>query len=146
MTAQDDQAWMRRAVGLARVNLGRTGDKPSVGCVIVADGAVVGEGATGIGGRPHAEEAALGRAGAAAKHATAYVTLEPCAERSSGASSCSELLVKAGLARVVVACEDASVLAAGRGTERLRAAGVTVELGMAADEAAQLYGAYKPKA
>ncbi|THD64676.1 bifunctional diaminohydroxyphosphoribosylaminopyrimidine deaminase/5-amino-6-(5-phosphoribosylamino)uracil reductase RibD [Phenylobacterium sp.] len=146
MAEPGDQAWMRRAIALAQVHLGRTGDNPSVGCVIVADGVAVGEGATGVGGRPHAEEVALDQAGAAAKGATAYVTLEPCAERSSGAASCSELLARAGVARVVVACKDASVLAAGRGTERLRAAGVTVELGVAAQEAAQLYGAYKPKA
>src|SRR3954467_4310994 len=101
---------MRRAIDLARVNLGRTGSNPSVGCVIVRDGAVVGEGATGEGGRPHAEEVALDRAGAAARGATAYVTLEPCGQRSSGAASCGERLAGAGVARVVIACADASSL------------------------------------
>jgi pyrimidine deaminase RibD-like protein len=139
-----DETHMRRAIALARENLGRTGANPSVGCVIVKDGAAVGEGATGLGGRPHAEEIALDRAGEAARGATAYVTLEPCAERSSGAASCSARLVSAGLARVVVAASDSSVLAAGRGVERLRAAGVEFELGLLADEAAALYTHYAP--
>jgi diaminohydroxyphosphoribosylaminopyrimidine deaminase/5-amino-6-(5-phosphoribosylamino)uracil reductase len=136
---------MRRAIALARTNLGRTGANPAVGCVIVADGQVVGQGVTGVGGRPHAEEVALDQAGAAARGATAYVTLEPCAERSSGAASCSERLAAAGVARVVVACPDASVLAAGRGLARLQAAGVDTDLGLSADEAAALYTAYAPR-
>jgi diaminohydroxyphosphoribosylaminopyrimidine deaminase/5-amino-6-(5-phosphoribosylamino)uracil reductase len=136
---------MRRAITLARANLGRTGANPSVGCVIVKDGAVVGEGATGLGGRPHAEEIALDQAGEAARGATAYVTLEPCAERSSGAASCSARLVSAGLARVVVACADASVLAAGHGLTRLRDAGVATEIGLLADQARGLYTDYEPR-
>src|SRR5437868_6650144 len=106
-----DEDAMRRAIALARAQLGRTGDNPAVGCVIVANGAVVGEGATGDGGRPHAEEQALAMAGDAARGGTAYVTLEPCAERSSGALSCSAMLAQAGVARVVAACRDASVYA-----------------------------------
>jgi diaminohydroxyphosphoribosylaminopyrimidine deaminase/5-amino-6-(5-phosphoribosylamino)uracil reductase len=141
----DDHTHMRRAIALARANLGRTGANPSVGCVIVADGQVVGEGATGVGGRPHAEEAALEAAGARSRGAVAYVTLEPCAERSSGAASCSELLARAGVARVVVACADASALAAGRGVERLRAASVEIELGVLDAEASALYTAYEPR-
>ena len=141
----DDQAHMRRAIALARTNLGRTGENPAVGCVIVAGGAVVGEGVTGEGGRPHAEELALDQAGAAARGATAYVTLEPCGERSSGAASCSERLVAAGVARVVVACADPSALAAGRGPARLRAAGITIEIGLLAEVAAPLYAAYTPR-
>jgi diaminohydroxyphosphoribosylaminopyrimidine deaminase/5-amino-6-(5-phosphoribosylamino)uracil reductase len=141
----DDIAHMRRAIALARTNLGRTGANPAVGCVIVKDGEVVGEGATGLGGRPHAEEVALDQAGDRARGAVAYVTLEPCAERSSGAASCSQRLVTAGIARVVVACPDASVLAAGRGVARLRAAGVETDLGLLADEAAPLYTAYEPR-
>jgi pyrimidine deaminase RibD-like protein len=136
---------MRRAITLARANLGRTGANPSVGCVIVKDGAVVGEGATGLGGRPHAEEIALDQAGEAARGATAYVTLEPCAERSSGAASCSTRLVSAGLARVVVACADASVLAAGHGLTRLHDAGVATEIGLLADQAGGLYTDYEPR-
>lgn len=146
MTQADDQHWMRRAIALARANVGLTGDNPSVGCVIVRGGAVVGEAATAPGGRPHAEEQALDQAGEAAGGATAYVTLEPCGERSSGALSCGERLARAGVARVVVACEDASALAAGRGLQRLRAAGVAADLEVLREEAAPLYAAYRPRA
>lgn len=135
---------MRRAIALARPGVGLTGDNPSVGCVIVQGASVVGEGATGAGGRPHAEEIALAQAGGRARGSVAYVTLEPCAERSTGAASCSERLAAAGVARVVVACGDASAFAAGAGLSRLRAAGVTVDLGLCADEAAGLYATYRP--
>ena len=136
---------MRRAIALARPHLGRTGDNPSVGCVILRDGEVVGEGATGLGGRPHAEELALVQAGDRALGASAYVTLEPCAQRSSGAASCSALLVAAGVTRVLIACEDASSFAAGGGAARLRAAGIEVSQGILADEAAPLYVDYAPR-
>ncbi|WP_394763598.1 bifunctional diaminohydroxyphosphoribosylaminopyrimidine deaminase/5-amino-6-(5-phosphoribosylamino)uracil reductase RibD [Phenylobacterium sp.] len=136
---------MRRAISLARTHLGQTADNPSVGCVIVRDGVLLGEAVTGLGGRPHAEELALDRAGEAARGATAYVTLEPCGERSSGAPSCGERLVAAGVARVVIACEDPSVLAAGRGLERLRDAGIATDVGLLRDEAAALYSAYRPR-
>lgn len=135
---------MRRAIDLARQNLGQTADNPSVGCVIVKDGAVLGEAVTAPGGRPHAEEQALQIAGPAARGATAYVTLEPCGERSSGAPSCSALLVAAGLARVVVASADSSPLASGRGVHRLREAGIATDLGLLARDAAALYAAYRP--
>jgi len=138
----DDEAWMRRAIGLARTNVGLTGDNPSVGCVLVKDGAVLAEGVTAPGGRPHAEEQALAAAGGAARGATAYVTLEPCGERSSGAPSCSELLVAAGVGRAVVACADASPLASGRGVLRLRGAGIPTDLGLLAEEASGLYVDY----
>ena len=141
----DDLQHMRRAIALARANLGRTGDNPAVGCVIVQGADVVGEGATGEGGRPHAEEAALDQAGPRARGATAYVTLEPCGERSSGAVSCGARLAQAGVARVVIACADASVKAAARGVARLRAAGVAVDLGVLTGEAQALYAAYAPK-
>ncbi|MDB5492824.1 MAG: ribD, partial [Phenylobacterium sp.] len=88
MTLSDDQTYMRRAIALARAKLGRTAENPAVGCVIVRDGEIIGEGATGDGGRPHAEEVALDQAGPSARGATAYVTLEPCGARSSGAASC----------------------------------------------------------
>jgi diaminohydroxyphosphoribosylaminopyrimidine deaminase/5-amino-6-(5-phosphoribosylamino)uracil reductase len=140
----DDAAFMRRAIALAAQNVGRTGANPSVGCVLVKDGVVIAEAATAPGGRPHAEESALAAAGPAAAGATAYVTLEPCGERSSGAPSCAERLARAGVARVVVACEDASKFAAGLGAERLRAAGVDVEIGLLAEEARPLYAGYRP--
>ena len=141
----DDQTYMRRAIALARANLGRTGANPSVGCVIVKDGAVVGEGATGEGGRPHAEELALAQAGAAARGATAYVTLEPCGERSSGAASCGQRLAEAEVARVAIACADPSALAAGRGIARLRTGAARIDLGLLASEASGLYAAYAPQ-
>ncbi len=140
-----DEVWMRRAIGLAAGGIGRTGENPSVGCVIVAGEAVVGEGATGPGGRPHAEESALDAAGDAARGAVAYVTLEPCAQRSAGHASCSERLASAGVGQVVVACPDPSVMAAGRGLARLAEAGVAVTLGLLADEAMALYADYRPR-
>jgi diaminohydroxyphosphoribosylaminopyrimidine deaminase/5-amino-6-(5-phosphoribosylamino)uracil reductase len=139
----DDESWMRRAIGLAAKNVGLTADNPSVGCVIVKDGVVLGEAVTAPGGRPHAEEQALRIAGPAARGATAYVTLEPCGERSSGAPSCSELLVAAGVARVVIAAADSSPLASGRGVHRLRRAGVATDLGLLSAEAAALYLGYR---
>ncbi len=139
-----DLTHMRRAIALARPHLGQTAENPSVGCVIVRDGAVVGEGATGIGGRPHAEEIALLAAGPAAQGAVAYVTLEPCGARSSGAPSCAARLAQAGVAEVVVACQDASPYADGQGLIRLAAAGLTVRLDVLAEEAQMLYRAYVP--
>lgn len=146
METMRDEDFMRRAIALAAENVGRTADNPSVGCVIVAAGAIVGEGVTARGGRPHAEEQALDAAGAAAVRATAYVTLEPCAKRSSGGLSCSERLAAAGVARVVVACADASVFADGAGVRRLREHGLAVEVGLLAGEAAKLYADYRPAA
>lgn len=133
-----DFDFMRRALSLALPGVGQTGDNPSVGCVIVKDGAVVGEGATAPGGRPHAEELALAAAGVNARGATAHVTLEPCAKRSTGAASCADRLIEAGIARVVIAASDPHPFAAGVGVERLRAAGIGVETGLLADEAEQL--------
>jgi pyrimidine deaminase RibD-like protein len=131
----DDAAHMRRALALAAPGVGRTGENPSVGCVIAKDAAIVGEGATADGGRPHAEELALAQAGEAARGATTYVTLEPCARRSMGGASCSDLLIQAGVARVVIAARDPHPYAAGAGIERLRAAGVAVEIGLFEAEA-----------
>ncbi|CAN7461110.1 deaminase [Phenylobacterium sp. LjRoot219] len=139
-----DETFMRRAIALAAANVGRTGENPSVGCVLVKDGVVVAEAATAEGGRPHAEEQALAQAGAAAAGASAYVTLEPCGTRSSGVASCSERLAQAGVARVVIACADASKFAAGQGEARLRGAGIVVETGLLAAEAAALYTGYRP--
>ena len=145
MTKSEDETWMARAIALARANVGLTGDNPSVGCVIVNDGMVVGEGVTAPGGRPHAEERALDAAGDAARDATAYLTLEPCGERSNGAASCGERLAGAGIVRVVIACEDPSVMAAGRGLRWLREAGVERDLGVLGEAASALYAAYRPK-
>ncbi|MFL5297017.1 MAG: bifunctional diaminohydroxyphosphoribosylaminopyrimidine deaminase/5-amino-6-(5-phosphoribosylamino)uracil reductase RibD [Phenylobacterium sp.] len=141
----DDEHWMRRAIALASGRVGLTGDNPAVGCVIVRDGAVVGEAATAAGGRPHAEEQALDAAGEAARGAIAYVTLEPCGERSAGHASCGERLAAAGVVRVLAACPDASALASGRGPLWLQAAGVAYDLGLLREEAERLYAGYGPR-
>lgn len=139
MSKRRDQRMMGRALALAGLNQGLTGPNPSVGCVILdADGHIVGEGVTGQGGRPHAEEIALDEAGARAKGGTAYVTLEPCRERSSGAPSCSNKLVAAGIARVVVAIEDPHPTARD-GLRILKDAGVRIETGCGRGRASRLY-------
>lgn len=140
---------MRRAIALAHAQRGITWPNPTVGCVIVRAGVVVGQAATGPGGpgseahRLHAEEQALEAAGAAAAGADVYLTLEPCAVRSSGRPSCAERLGEAQVARVFIACADPSAHAAGRGVARLRQAGVEVETGLLAEEAEDLYAGYK---
>ena len=138
----DDKDFMARAIELAVAQLGKTAPNPPVGCVLVKDGRIIGEGATANGGRPHAEEQALPAAGEAAQGATAYVTMEPCGARSSGRASCAHRLIDAGITRVVIATEDPSPFAAGRGIERLRAAGLDVEIGLMADDAAVLAEGY----
>lgn len=99
---------------------------------------MLAEAATAPGGRPHAEEQAVPAAGEAVKGATAYVTLEPCGARSSGRKSCAHFLAEAGVERVVIAALDPSPFASGRGTERLRQSGLTVETGLLAEDAAVL--------
>jgi len=135
---------MRRAIDLAHAHLGRTAENPSVGCVLVKDGVIVGEGVTGLGGRPHAEEVALDQAGAAAKGSSAYVTLEPCAHRTTGAVACTERLIESGVVKVAIACADASIHAAGQGAAKLIAAEIPIQFGLLADEAAFLYTDYRP--
>jgi diaminohydroxyphosphoribosylaminopyrimidine deaminase / 5-amino-6-(5-phosphoribosylamino)uracil reductase len=140
--ASADSRFMGGAIALARDRMGQTWPNPAVGCVIVKDGEVVSEAATAPGGRPHAEEQAAPAAGDRARGATAYVTMEPCGARSSGRTSCSHFLMDAGVSRVVVAAVDPSPFAAGRGVERLRKAGLQVETGLLAEEAAVLYEGY----
>lgn len=138
----DDIRFMGRAIALARARMGQTWPNPAVGCVIARDGEIIAEAATAPGGRPHAEEQAVPAAGDRARGATAYVTMEPCGARSSGRTSCSHFLIEAGVARVVVAAVDPSPFASGRGVERLQKAGLTVETGLLAPEAAVLYEGY----
>lgn len=134
-----DERFMRRAIALARARLGTTAPNPAVGCVIARDGVVIAEAATAPGGRPHAEEQALAAARDSAAGAVAYVTLEPCGERSSGVASCAERLIAARVTRVVYACENPDARSAGRGPARLREAGIAVAAGFLAGEAVGLY-------
>jgi diaminohydroxyphosphoribosylaminopyrimidine deaminase/5-amino-6-(5-phosphoribosylamino)uracil reductase len=128
---------MRAALALAARGLGRSWPNPAVGCVLVRDGTVVGRGWTQPGGRPHAETEALGRAGDAAHGATAYVSLEPCAH-TGRTPPCADALIAARIARVVAAIEDPNPQVAGRGLAMLRTAGIRVDIGPCAEEAANL--------
>ncbi|WP_281286973.1 bifunctional diaminohydroxyphosphoribosylaminopyrimidine deaminase/5-amino-6-(5-phosphoribosylamino)uracil reductase RibD [Aquicoccus porphyridii] len=129
-----DTRFMALALSLGRRGRGRTWPNPAVGCVIVRDGRIVGRGWTAPGGRPHAEPQALAQAGAAARGATAYVSLEPCAHHGQ-TPPCSEALIDAGIARVVAPLKDSDPRVAGQGFAMLRAAGVSVTTGVMADEA-----------
>src|SRR5437773_406942 len=124
-------------LALARRGLGRVWPNPAVGCVIARDGRILGRGWTQPGGRPHAETEALARAGAAAHGATAYVSLEPCCHVGR-TPPCADALIAAGLSRVVVALEDPDPRVAGGGLARVRAAGIAVEAGLCAAEAAEI--------
>lgn len=135
-----DLRWMRSALTLARRSLGRTWPNPAVGAVLVRDGRVLGRGATAPGGRPHAEAVALDQARALGNDpagATAYVTLEPCAHQGQ-TPPCADALINAGIRRVVCPISDTDARVSGRGFERLRAAGIPVEVGLCADEARRL--------
>ena len=129
-----DTDHMRTALALARRGLGTTWPNPSVGCVIVRDGRVVGRGTTAPGGRPHAEAIALSAAGNLARGATAYVTLEPCSHAGRD-RPCASALIAAGIARVVIAATDPDPRVDGQGIAELRAAGIAVETGLLEDEA-----------
>jgi len=132
--AEDDLNHMRAALALARRGLGTTWPNPSVGCVLVRDGRVVGRGYTGNGGRPHAEPTALSQAGETARGATAYVTLEPCCHWGQTAP-CTDALIEAGVARVVIAALDPDKRVDSQGVAKLREAGITVEHGLLEAEA-----------
>ena len=130
------------ALALASRGQGRTAPNPNVGCVIVRDNRVVGRGWTQLGGRPHAEAMALTQAGAAARGATAYVTLEPCAHTSARGPACAASLIAAGVARVVVALSDLDPRTNGKGIARLRAAGIEVAIGVAEADAQRSIGGF----
>ncbi|TRW14381.1 bifunctional diaminohydroxyphosphoribosylaminopyrimidine deaminase/5-amino-6-(5-phosphoribosylamino)uracil reductase RibD [Glacieibacterium frigidum] len=130
----DDERWMGAALALGERGRGRTAPNPCVGCVIVADRRVVGRGWTQPSGRPHAEAMAVAQAGDAARGATAYVTLEPCAAPGRG-PACADVLIDAGVAAVVVAIQDPFAAVDGKGLAKLRAAGITVRVGARAAEA-----------
>ncbi len=132
-----DREFMIGALSLAARNLGDTWPNPSVGCVIVKDGAVVGRGWTQSGGRPHAETEALRRAGSAAKGADVYATLEPCSHQGK-TPPCADALIAAGVARVVVATIDKNPNVYGGGLKKLQDAGIAVETGLCEGEASRI--------
>ena len=131
-----DRRFMQLALTLGRRGLGRTAPNPAVGAVIVKDGIIVGRGWTQDGGRPHAEPEALRRAGALAKGATLYVTLEPCSHFGRS-PPCADAIIAAGIARVVSAMKDPNPDVGGQGHSRLKAAGIVVDVGLLGDEAAR---------
>jgi diaminohydroxyphosphoribosylaminopyrimidine deaminase / 5-amino-6-(5-phosphoribosylamino)uracil reductase len=130
-----DRRFMQLALTLGRRGQGRTWPNPAVGAVVVKDGVIVGRGWTQPGGRPHAEPVALARAGEAARGSTLYVTLEPCSHVGKS-PPCADAIIAAGIARVVSAIEDPNPLVAGQGHAKLRAAGIAVDVGLCAGEAA----------
>lgn len=125
--AAADARFTALAVSLGARGLGRVWPNPAVGCVIVNGGRIVGRGRTADGGRPHAEPLAIAQAGEACRGATAYVSLEPCAHVGKS-PPCTEALIAAGIARVVIPVEDPDPRVAGQGVARLRNAGITVDL------------------
>lgn len=130
----EDARFMAAALSIGRQGNGRTAPNPSVGAVIVKDGVIVGLGRTADGGRPHAEVAALAMAGEAARGATLYCTLEPCSHYGKS-PPCADAVVAAGIVRAVVAIEDPNPEVAGRGTRRMRDAGIAVVIGEGAAQA-----------
>ena len=126
----DDREWMRRAIALGESARGCSAPNPNVGCLIVSSsGRIVGKGATASGGRPHAEAIALDQAGKKAAGSTVYVSLEPCAHASDRGPACTDLLLQARPARIVVALKDPDARTAGKGIARLRRAGIEITLG-----------------
>lgn len=133
-SSPDDARFMHYALRLAHRGLGQTWPNPSVGCVLVKEGQIIGAARTGYGGAPHAETAALEQAASRARGATAYVTLEPCAHHGT-TPPCADALVKAGVTRVVIACTDPDERVNGQGIARLKDAGIDVAIGICETEA-----------
>lgn len=128
MTAEQDLRWLAATAALAQRGVPLSRPNPAVGALVVRDGRVIARGWTQIGGRPHAEAVALAAAGDAARGATLYVSLEPCAHRSERGPACADLVAASGLARVVVGCADPDPRTAGQGIARSRAAGIAADL------------------
>lgn len=140
-SSSDDQKWMRSALVLASKGDGLTSPNPAVGCVIVKNNGLIGRGVTAIGGRPHAETLALADAGKAAKGATAYVTLEPCAHTGK-TPPCADALIDAGVSRVVIGVIDPDDRVAGEGVTKLKAAGIDVTAGVLEAEISRQLSGY----
>src|SRR3984893_2143408 len=134
MTSAQEARFMALALALGRRGHGRTWPNHAVGAVVARDTVIIGRGWTQPGGRPHAETEALRRAGAAARGATLYVTLEPCSHHGK-TPPCADAIVAAGVTRVVSALQDPNPEVAGHGHGRLRAAGIAVEVGLGAEQA-----------
>jgi diaminohydroxyphosphoribosylaminopyrimidine deaminase / 5-amino-6-(5-phosphoribosylamino)uracil reductase len=141
MTSEEDARFMALALALGRRGLGQTWPNPAVGAVVVKDGVVLGRGWTQPGGRPHAETEALRRAGALARGATLYVTLEPCSHHGR-TPPCADAVIAAGVARVVSAMADPNPEVAGAGHWRMAQAGIVVEIGVAAEEAKRAHAGH----
>jgi diaminohydroxyphosphoribosylaminopyrimidine deaminase/5-amino-6-(5-phosphoribosylamino)uracil reductase len=135
---------MRSALALGRRGIGTTWPNPSVGCVVVNNGRVVGRAVTAPGGRPHAEPAALAMAGTAGRGAIVYVTLEPCCHWGR-TPPCTDALIDAGVARVVIATRDPDPRVDGAGAARLRAAGIAVDEGVLREEADELVSGFRAR-
>lgn len=141
MTGADDRRYMAAALRLARTHLGLTGTNPSVGCILVKDGSIIGTGVTAKGGRPHAETQALADAGALAAGATAYVTLEPCSHHGK-TPPCADALIAAGIQRVVISVIDPDPRVSGSGAHRLQTHGISVTTGCLEREGRRLLSGY----
>jgi diaminohydroxyphosphoribosylaminopyrimidine deaminase/5-amino-6-(5-phosphoribosylamino)uracil reductase len=136
-----DRKFMKKAILLAKKGLGAASPNPSVGCVIVKDGRVLGRGWHEYASLDHAEVRALHEAGIEARDATVYVTLEPCCHQGR-TPPCVNALIAAGVGRVVIACTDPNPIVSGRGAERLRSAGIHVDMGLMAEEAKKIIEAF----
>jgi diaminohydroxyphosphoribosylaminopyrimidine deaminase/5-amino-6-(5-phosphoribosylamino)uracil reductase len=136
-----DRRYMELALTLGRRGLGRTWPNPAVGAVVTKDGVIVGRGWTQAGGRPHAEPVALAQAAEAVRGATLYVTLEPCSHFGKS-PPCADAIIAAGISRVVAAIEDPNPEVAGKGYTKLRAAGISVDVGLCAAEAAYAHAGH----
>lgn len=141
-TLENDRSWMQRALSLAEKGIGLTSPNPTVGCVLVnQENEPVGEGFHRYEAREHAEVVALHHAGTSARGATVYVTLEPCTHHGR-TGPCVDALIAAGVGRVVIATLDANPVVRGKGVERLRAAGIAVEVGLLEAESQRLNEAF----
>ena len=137
----EDERFMAEAIRLSLTHLGLTSTNPSVGCLIVREGVVIGRGVTALGGRPHAEPQALADAGKAARGATAYVTLEPCSHYGK-TPPCAEALIAYGVGRVVISVTDPDQRVSGRGITMLREAGIEVDTGVLEQEGRRSLAGY----